>query len=304
MDSHAPLRVGYNPWPGYAPMTLARDLGYFDEREIQIVELSSTSQAMRLFREGMLEAIGVTLDEAINMRAQGMNIVIVLAFNYSDGADALLARPGIDQVEKLKGARIAVENEAVGAYLLARFLENSPLKLTDMVLVPSRLDSHLDIYRRGEVDAIITFEPALGQIEKAGARRLFDSRNIAGEIVDVLAVRRDALRQHGLALRHLTEGHFRALQYIQTHRDEAYPRLAALIATPVEDVPAAYAGLLLLGLNENRHLLAGSEPRLCRTAQQFARIMLEQRLIERDPGLNTLCTAAYLPAQVDKGVRP
>jgi len=51
-----PMRLGTNVWPGYEPLYLAREFGYIDREDVQLVELNSATQVMRAFRNGALEA--------------------------------------------------------------------------------------------------------------------------------------------------------------------------------------------------------------------------------------------------------
>src|SRR5690606_25594968 len=58
-----PLVLGMNSWVGYDPLVLARDRDMIDTTQIKVVELSSSSEAMRGFRNGLIDAAALTLDE-------------------------------------------------------------------------------------------------------------------------------------------------------------------------------------------------------------------------------------------------
>ena len=84
-------------------------------------------------------------------------------------------------------------------------------------------------FAAGDVDAVITF--AGGPALKAGARRIFDSRRLPGEIVDVLVVDRQRVtREQRRRLRALW---FDALRTRQDNRGETDPRLHARRLTPM-----------------------------------------------------------------------
>ena len=125
----------------------------------------------------------------------------------------------------------------------------------------------------GTVDAVVTFEPQRTQLEKAGYRVLFDSRQIPGRIVDVLAVRSAALRRQGPALRELLSGYFRALEYLAVDPQGAHRRMGQRLEVPAEDSPAMLTGIRLPDEAENRELLHGTPAPLNRSAAKLIGVM-------------------------------
>ncbi|MFN7136324.1 MAG: ABC transporter substrate-binding protein, partial [Thermomonas sp.] len=72
-----PLTIGTNVWTGNEPLYLARSLGYYDERRLRLVELSSSAQSMDALRAGRLDAASLTLDEALTLAAEGVPLRVV-----------------------------------------------------------------------------------------------------------------------------------------------------------------------------------------------------------------------------------
>ena len=93
-----PLRVGSNVWPGYEFLYLAREKGLYDE-SIRLVELASASDVMDALRAGDIEAGALTLDETITLASEGVDLVVVLVFDISAGADVLMTKPSITRLE-------------------------------------------------------------------------------------------------------------------------------------------------------------------------------------------------------------
>ena len=54
-----PLVVGINTWVGYDPLVLGRDRGLADARQVKVVELISSAEALRHLRNGLLDAAGL-----------------------------------------------------------------------------------------------------------------------------------------------------------------------------------------------------------------------------------------------------
>ena len=287
-----PLRVGTNIWSGYEPLYLARSLGHYANAEklpeIRLIELQNATNVMRALRNRELEAAALTLDETLSLLAEGMKLRVVLIFDYSNGGDALLARPGIDQLAELRGKRLGVENSALGAVMLDSALTKAGLGVEDVRVETMTVDTHVRAYQDGKVDAVITFEPGLSRLRVEGAKVLFDSREIPGRIIDVLAVREDALKTHEAGIKRLLAGHFAALKYLQDQPADAYAHMRPRLG---EDVAGQLSGLYLPMLEDNHTGLA----RLNGRAQALADFMVTRNLLPGMVQTHGLADDRFLP---------
>jgi NitT/TauT family transport system substrate-binding protein len=277
-----PLRMGTFLWPGSEPLFLARDLGYLDEGTIRLIEYSSLGEVNRDFRNGRIDAVDVTLDMALQLQQQGFEPRVVLVLDYSHGADALLARPEVRRLEDLRGKRVAVEGLSVSNYLLSRALAQAGLQHSDVEILRIPVDQHERAYASGQVDAVVTFEPFVSKLLAGGAHRLFDSSDIPGEIVNVLVVREDVLEKHPEQVRHLLQGWFRALRYLEEHPEDAVSRMSPRLDTSPAQLAAHLEDLRHPTLRENRSLLREPSSRLIDSAHSQQRFMLESGLL-REP---------------------
>jgi NitT/TauT family transport system substrate-binding protein len=237
-----PLRIGAHPWVGYELMYLARSRGFVDPDQVHLIEVPTASASLRALAAGTLEGAGLTLDEVLSARARGLLLRVVAVLDISNGADVLLARPPLSTLAALKGRRIGVEQSATGALMLDAALERAGLRPADLELVPLDFSEHIGAYQSGRVDALVTFEPARSQLLAAGAQVLFSSDQVPGLIVDVLAVRAEAIRPHAKALCALVAGVFRA----QTEWQRDAAGCAALMSPRLRLPPAGVMQALAL----------------------------------------------------------
>ncbi len=255
-----PVRIGSLVFPGYELLFLARESGRLDPARVRLVELLSNTDTLRALAVGQLEGAQLTLDEVLVARARGLDLRIVHVLDVSDGADAVVARPTLAArgLAALRGRRIAVEDSAGGIVLYAALLRAAGLSPRDVVKVPMTLDRSVAVYQRGEADVIISAEPWLSQLEHQGAQRLLDSRAVPGQILDVLAVRADALAD-AAAWQHAVDAHAQALQLwrFDSAPDGVAARLMApRLQVPPADVPALFRGLHLPTREQVRAMLA------------------------------------------------
>ncbi|MDH3972947.1 MAG: ABC transporter substrate-binding protein [Deltaproteobacteria bacterium] len=290
-----PFRVGTNIWLGYEPLYLAQSMGYYDDLPIRMVTMNNATEVQRALRSGMLEAAALTLDEALSVKEDGFDIKVVLVMDFSRGADVLLSRPGIKSLADLRGKKVGVESSAVGAVLLHGALEAAGLTISDVSLVHLTIDQHQHAYETGEVDAVVTFEPVRTQLLNAGARVLFDSRLIPDRIVDVLVTRSDVSKRHGDMLAQLIDGHFSAVKYINDRPLEAAEKMTAREGISAKAIVAAYEGLHIPGLDDNRRLLKGESPDLAHSTRKLVDLMLKQGMLQKPVAVDGFFDNSWLP---------
>jgi NitT/TauT family transport system substrate-binding protein len=290
-ESTPVLRVGGNVWPGYEPLYLARDLGYFRDAPIHPVEFTSATQVIRAYQNEAIDAVCLTLDEALLLASQSTDLRIVLVADFSNGSDVIIGASGTQTMKDLRGRRVGVEDTALGAFFLTRALQASGLRAGDVQVVPMQVQDHEQAFLKGDVDAVVSFEPVRGKLLASGAHILFDSSRIPGEIVDVVLVRADYLQRHPQVVADLVRGWQQAQDYMTRTEDDALARMARREGVTVAEMRAALRGVHLPGREENRELLSGREPALQPALQRLAEFMLQTKLL-------------HSPAPVDRLIDP
>ncbi len=276
-----PLRVGANVWPGYENFYLASNLGYYDNFPIQLVDYPSATEVSRALRNGDLEVAALTLDEALSLAETNPDIRAVLITDVSAGGDAIIAKSGIETLATLKGRRVGVESTALGAFVITRALEQVGLSLQDVEIVSLGVSEHEHAFKQGLVDAVVTFEPTRSKLLAMGANLVFDSKQIPGEIVDVLAVPQAVLENQREALDGLVRGWFRALDYLHKDPQDAAKRMAVREGVEPKQFLASLELIHIPDLKENQKLLSKADPKLLNVARQLSQLMVQKNLLQQ-----------------------
>ncbi|MFP4640224.1 MAG: ABC transporter substrate-binding protein [Guyparkeria sp.] len=285
-----PLRVSYHPWIGYETFLIADQLHWLPEA-VSVTRRESASASLDALRADRADAAALTLDEVIRARAQGLDLQVVLVFNVSAGADALLAGSSIRDIASLAGRRVGVETSGVGGMLLDRILEQAGLERDELEIIDLPVNRHLEAWRDRQVDALVSYEPTASLIEQDGARRLLDSRDFPDTIFDVLAVRRDRIDGAQETLRALIAAHFRALDHLRTNRQDAVYRISEAESVGPDVVRRALGGVRLPNRLANDRYLA-AESRFTAAADQLQQLLVgEVRLSDG------WYSGAYLPPE-------
>ena len=286
-----PLMIGTNVWPGYEPLYLARDLGYYKDEALRLVEYSSATQVIQAFRNGAVQAAALTLDEVLLLRQNQIDARVVLINDISNGSDAILGRPEMRTLADLRGKRVGVENTALGAFFLARALQVENIPQDAIRIVTLEVDEHVDAFRNASIDAVVTFEPVRSTLVREGASLLFDSSRIPGEIVDVIVIREQDIKIHRPRIKQLINGWYQALEYLEHSRDDACERMARRLGITPEEVLESYQGIELPSHEATLELLEGDNPKLAATARNLLESMQRTGVILGEIDLENLVNA-------------
>ena len=287
-NSPDPLQVGFLVWPGYESLYLARDLGYYEDTPIRLVDYPSASELIRAFRNKNLEAVTLTLYEALIVAETEPDARIVLVLDSSNGADAILAKSEIKTLKEIKGKRIGVESGALGAFILTRALEKVDLTPKDVKIVSLGVSEHEQSFKQGKVDAVITFEPTRSKLLANGANMIFDSSQIPGEILDVLVVREELLKKQPSAVQDLLDGYFTALNYLKENPQDAARRIAPREGVTPQQFLQSLEGLELIDLRENQNILGKTDDFSNKKFNRISQFMVENKLLNKPIDPTTL----------------
>jgi NitT/TauT family transport system substrate-binding protein len=291
------LRIGTNVWIGSEPLYLARELGRFDPAAVQLVEYPSASEVLRAFRNQAIDGMVISLDELFGLAVEGFDPRIILVVDVSHGADVVVGRNGMRTMHDLKGRSVAVESSALGAFVLSRALAVNNMQPSDVNVVHLESNEQPAAFEKGQVDGAVTFDPYRGQFLRAGAQTLFDSTQIPGEIVDLLAVRAPVLEQRPAQVQALLSGWFDAIDYMQRDPKDAARRMGIRQQTSGEAFLEAQRGLHVPSREENLRFLGGDKPELAVAGRRLMTLMLDAKLLSKGVDIERMLAPAPLAQQ-------
>ena len=286
------IRIGTNLWPGYEPLYLAQTYAGWPKDNVRLIRYPSSSEVIRAFRNKSIEAAGLTLDEVLTLEESGIGLKIILVMDVSNGADAILSKSHINTFEKLRGKRIVVEGSALGAYMLTRALNLNEMAIADVEIYNAEINQHEDLYLSDDTDAIVTFDPVRSSLVNKGAYELFSSKNIPGEIVDVLVVRNDLVQKKGATLQAILKQWFLALADIKANKKDALELVSSNLSMSRSDVELSYKNILLPTLAQNRSMLTDNN--MGNTIARLSAVMIDAGLLMNKVNTDRLITNVVL----------
>lgn len=237
--------IGAAPWPGYLALYVARDKGYFKEThlDVEIKNYDGLSELSKDYQSGKIQGrANLTLD-AIQESLAGLDHRVVLAIDHSTGADAIIARKGIQDVRDFKGMRVAYERGTLEEFFLTWALLQNGLSLSDVQPVFANPEESAKLLQKGRVDVAVSYEPFVSPVIRAGkAHVVYSSKDAPGLITDILTFRTEFITAYPDTIEDILRAYFKAIAYWKEHPQD----VCAILAREFRDTPGNIAEQLKL----------------------------------------------------------
>ncbi|MDO4304036.1 MAG: ABC transporter substrate-binding protein [Bacillota bacterium] len=241
-----PMKIAFCTWAGYAPVFIAIEKGYFEEAgydaEVVIMEDESTYGAA--FVSNSIQALGQVMDRDIIQFDAGAPEQYVCTMDCSTGGDGLVATAEIQTVDDLAGKTVALDKSATSYFFFLQVLSDSNITEDQINIVEMGNDAAGEAFIAGNVDAAVTWEPALSNCgEREGGHILVSSADYPKAIIDVLTVNSNFLEEHPDAADVLNDCWNKAVAYLNENFDEGCEIMAKGLSLDKQDVIDECAGI-------------------------------------------------------------
>jgi NitT/TauT family transport system substrate-binding protein len=246
-----PLKIAYSPWPGYLPIIIAKEKGFFQKEGVNVELFFSEETRVQVadFSAGKYDGTLQDLGTMIIASGKNPDIRIVFVIDESAGADAIIVDPSLETIADLKGKSVATDLSGFGELFVMKMLETANLTRDDINLINMAQEKVPESLKRGEIQAGHTWEPYLSQAVKEGAKIIFTSAETPGLIPDVMAFLGSVVRDRAGDVRAFIRAWFQAVDYWKTHPEEGNAIIAKEINTHSSEI--SLKGIKLLTLNDN-----------------------------------------------------
>jgi NitT/TauT family transport system substrate-binding protein len=205
--------------------------------------------------------------------------------DYSNGADGIIARPGIDDVADLSGQRVGVESGSVSHYVLLRALHQTNISEDEIEIVNVVVGQAIDAINEGDIDAAVVWEPVLSEyVRDTNTPPLFTTAAIPNEVIDVLVVHPDLIEERPEDLRNLLRGWNEAVQLWRADSPQISATMARTMTISEENLRRQLTKIELVDLERNSRLLCPDGPYTIQPSFQLVVTFLRNTgQLEREP---------------------
>jgi NitT/TauT family transport system substrate-binding protein len=187
--------IGWSIYAGWMPWPYAQQAGIVKKWadkygiKINVVQVNDYVESVNQFTAGKLDGVTVTNMDALTIPAAGgKDTSAIILGDYSDGNDGIVLK-NANTLADIKGRTVYLVELSVSHYVLARGLSTVGLKLSDVKTMNTADADIVGAFSNPAATAAVTWNPQLTEIAKMpGAKEVFSSHQIPGEILDLLAV--------------------------------------------------------------------------------------------------------------------
>lgn len=238
-EEQVTLRIGVMSAADSAPIYLAEENGYFDERgiDVEIETFTNGATKQSSIQAGELEGSMVSMIQFLNNKAQGLDARITTT---TDGVFPVVLSPNF---EEKKDVRVGLMEISVVNYLADQYLKDYNMEKIFINEMPVRLQ----MLMAGELDMAILPEPMASKAQLNGLEK-----RVYGEPTDftpnAMIFTQETIDKYPEAVKAFHEGYNQAVAEIN-----ANPEIGKAILIEALELPAEVAGLMTLPVyNEAR----------------------------------------------------
>ena len=273
------INVSYDEWCGYEPAIRANG-GYttqpgsiYDQLGIKVnIHIINDHEASsNALIKGDLDAAGYTVNRTAFLSGKfenaGLDIVMPILTNYSDGGDGIIAQNGFDSIESLANAKIGVPKFTESHSMVIWLVNKSDLpnevkqQIIDNLILMDDAEQTGQAFFAGSLDVAATWQPYLSYAEEStDSHILFDTTSSNKLILSGVIFRKDFAEAHPDLVTKFIEGILIANEETDIDYDIIRSVMPMFAGMSDEDVAITCDDAGLVNYNQNIELLTVDAP--------------------------------------------
>ncbi len=195
------FKVAWSIYVGWMPWGYLEESGIMDKWadkygiDVEIVQINDYIESINQYTAGQFDGVSATNMDTLSIPSGGgVDTTALIVGDYSNGNDAVIIK-GEGDLASLAGKPVNLVELSVSHYLLARGLDTMDMSEADLGGVINTSDADMiAAFATDDVEAVVTWNPLVSTIlEDPNAKKLFDSSDIPGEIIDLMVVNTEVL---------------------------------------------------------------------------------------------------------------
>lgn len=266
------INLSLDEWIGWEPILYAnkglktQSGSIFNELglDVNIHIINDAESSSNALIKGDLNAAGYTLNRTAFLSGKfadaGLDIVMPVFTNYSDGGDGIIALSNITSIENLVDAKIGVPKFSEAQSMVVWFVNNSDLtdaqkkSIIENLILLDDAEQTGQAFFSGSLDVAATWQPYLSYAEDStDSHILFDTSSSNKLILDGIVFRTDFAEAHPEVVSKFIDGIFIALEEYESDFDTIRKIMPMFAGMSDEDITATRmdAGMMDYAMNVN-----------------------------------------------------
>ena len=190
------LQVRTSTFGAFNPHEVAAAIGIFDDGPYRYRQYKASAGMLSIDKllnsELDIAVLGSTPTATAVTRSAELTYIGLIAI--SAGGEALVAKPGINNVQDLIGKKIGLACGSTSHYMLGYFLEQTGIAIEKVKLICNSPVELVALWDENKIDAIATWNQFKDHALATGGKRIMDSSTTSmwgKDVFDIWAVRND-----------------------------------------------------------------------------------------------------------------
>lgn len=191
------IYVGWMPWDYAQSSGIMKKWADKYGISVDIVQINDYVESINQYTAGQYDGCTMTNMDALTIPAAGgVDSTALIVGDFSNGNDGVVLK-GKSSLKDIKGQSVNLVELSVSHYLLARGLESVGLSEKDLTVVNTSDADLVAVYSTPDVTAVTTWNPLLSEVvAQPNSHKVFDSSQIPGEIIDLMVVNSQTLKDN------------------------------------------------------------------------------------------------------------
>lgn len=271
------LKIGMVTFPGYAPLYLAKEKGFFKDLNVELVRIEAVGDLRAAMLSGKIDMYLATPDIFQAIEKQEPIGVGFLAIDESHGADGVAVSENIKTITDLKGKKVGAEPGFPPYFILQYMLHKENLTLKELNFKDIASQDAGNAFVAKQLDAVGTYEPYLSKSVRLrpNSRILVSSADLPGLIVDLIYANEKLVNEKPEVLKKISDGWFEAVAYYEAHIDESMQIMSKAYGVTPQEMIDIKSGVSWLNQAENTKLFnKDAESNIFKTFDLIGEILL------------------------------
>ncbi|WP_051849487.1 ABC transporter substrate-binding protein [Thiomonas sp. FB-Cd] len=249
-----PMNIGTVVWIGYGPFYVADAKGLFKKHglDAKLQNFNDPALIPSAIASNAVDGGMLTYDQVIGSDSKGLHLQVVMPIDYSNGADAIVARTDITKITQFKGQKIGYNPLSPSDFLLSYALLKNGMAEKDVQSVSMTPEQVPAAMASGGIPIGVTYEPSLSQIvAMEGGKKfhvVFSSKDAPGLITDVLVFNKGYIATHPKEVKATIQAYLDGLAYMKSHPDDADAIIGKAMGISAKDVKDQMSGVFNIPL--------------------------------------------------------
>ena len=225
------IYVGWMPWGEIQTSGIMKKWADKYGITVDIVQINDYVESINQYTAGEFDGCSMTNMDALSIpSAGGIDTTALIIGDFSNGNDGIILK-NMNNLPDIKGQNVNLVELSVSHYLLARALDTVDLQESDLTVVNTSDADMVAAYTTDDVTAVVTWNPLLSEIAAMpNSNKVFDSAEIPGEIIDIMMVSTETLKDNPVFGKALV-GAWYEMMSVMSKDDEAGKAARTAMAT-------------------------------------------------------------------------